>query len=475
MEPPLSLQITTDMTQNALQLQMVAKTNVGKVREHNEDNFIVTSDVEANWVVPAHPYYNPTNGSMMVVADGMGGTNAGEIASKITIDSICAFFRENIAKERPPSERLVTAIQYAHQQILEYASLNPETEGMGTTVVIAHILNDQLYVAWSGDSRCYLLREGKLLQLTKDHSYVQTLLDEGKLTKTQAFYHPQSNVILQSLGDSERPPAPDIVAETIYQDDVVMLCSDGLNAMIEDHTIENILQNHNKELALCIDKLIKAANDAGGNDNITVVVNRVVKGNTSTSNDNGSNNTLPNPRFQTRKKTSTAMWVALGMTFASVGLAVWYYPELQKKWETKPINTPPPSPAKSTDTVVTPNDIPEVPIPISPGNKKPAVSTKNTLGTNQDSNAAIDEHPNDNLTVNGSSNAQANRNRNTNRNPTPAKPIDNGTSNGSSTEDAIKQAAKSTTSTDVRPEGNKTKSLPERKDTSSNPNHNNLP
>ncbi len=472
METPLSLQITTDMTQNALQLQMVAKTNVGKVREHNEDNFIVTSDVEANWVVPAHPYYNPTNGSMMVVADGMGGTNAGEIASKITIDSICAFFRENIAKERPTSERLVTAIQYAHQQILEYASLNPETEGMGTTVVIAHILNDQLYVAWSGDSRCYLLREGKLLQLTKDHSYVQTLLDEGKLTKTQAFYHPQSNVILQSLGDSERPPAPDIVVETLYQDDVVMLCSDGLNSMIEDHTIESILQSPNEELALCIDKLIKAANDAGGNDNITVVVNRVVKGHTSPSNDNGGNNTLPNPRFQTRKKTSTAMWVALGMTFASVGLAVWYYPELQKKWETKPINTPPPSPAKRTDTVVTPNDIPEVPIPISPENKKTAVRGKEPpTSTSKPSPPPTDTEPDDNSTSNGSPALERTKNNekedsnkhknqksddksNDSRRPTP-------------TEAAIIDEATS-------PNTDKSQSLPPKK-SSNKPNPNNLP
>lgn len=471
METQLYLQITTDMTQNVLQLQMVAKTNVGKVREHNEDNFIVTSDVEANWVVPAHAYYNPPNGSIMVVADGMGGTNAGEIASKITIDSICAFFRENIAKERPTSERLVRAIQYAHQQILEYASLNPETEGMGTTVVIAHILNDQLYVAWSGDSRCYLLREGKLLQLTKDHSYVQTLLDEGKLTKNQAFYHPQSNVILQSLGDSERPPAPDIVAETLYQDDVVMLCSDGLNAMIEDHTIENILQNHNKELALCIDKLIKEANDAGGNDNITVVVNRVVKGNTSPSNDNGGNNTLPNPRFPTPKKISTAMWIALGMTFASAGLAVWYYPELQKKWETKPINTPPPSPAKRTDTVVTPTDIPEVPIPIRSENKKPAVSGKETRSKNKGSDTNTDTEPDDNSTSIGSpaleptknndkenstkhKNSKSDEKSNDNRKPTP-------------TEAAIINEVTS-------PNTDKSQSLPPKK-SSNKPNPNNLP
>ncbi len=469
METQLYLQITTDMTQNVLQLQMVAKTNVGKVREHNEDNFIVTSDVEADWVVPAHPYNNPTSGSIMVVADGMGGTNAGEIASKITIDSICTFFRENIAKERPTSERLVRAIQYAHQQILEYASLNPETEGMGTTVVIAHILNDQLYVAWSGDSRCYVLREGKLLQLTKDHSYVQTLLDEGKLTKNQAFYHPQSNVILQSLGDSERPPAPDIVAETLYQDDVVMLCSDGLNAMIEDHTIENILQNHNKELALCIDKLIKAANDAGGNDNITVVVNRVVKGNTSPSNDNGGNNTLPNPRFPAKKKISTAMWIALGMTLASVGLALWSYPELQKKWETKPINTPPPSPTKITDTVVRPNNAPEVTIPtnIRTENGKTAVSGKKKPSTNQDSNPATDKQLDDNSTSNGSpaleptknndkenSTKHKNEKSNDNRKPTP-------------TEAAIINEVTS-------PNTDKSQSLPPKK-SSNKPNPNNLP
>jgi len=308
------------MTQNELKLQMVAKTNVGQVREHNEDNFIVTSDVEAAWVVPAESYDNPTNGSIMVVADGMGGMNAGEIASKITIDSICTFFKEGIARHLTVAERLIAAIQYAHQHILEYAQLNPETEGMGTTVVIAYIINDKIHVAWSGDSRCYLFRGGKLSQLTKDHSYVQTLLDEGKITKEQAFYHPQSNVIIQSLGDSERPPVPDVVVETLYQGDTVLLCSDGLNAMLEDHAIEGFLQNHQEDLTRCTDKLIEAANEAGGNDNITVVVNQVVAGNLYTD-----------PPNQKPRPKSGVVLLTTGVLLALAGAT--FYPWIIEEWE----------------------------------------------------------------------------------------------------------------------------------------------
>lgn len=341
--------------QNTLKLQMVAKTNVGKVREHNEDNFVVSGDLTTTWVVPAHPYYNPSSGSIMVVADGMGGMNAGEIASKITIESISTFFRENNSNRLTPAERLIESIQYAHKQILEYAQVNSDAEGMGTTVVITHIINDKLYVAWSGDSRCYLFRGGKLSQLTKDHSYVQTLLDEGKITKTQAFYHPQSNVIIQSLGDSDRPPVPDIAVETLYKNDIVLLCSDGLNSMLEDLLIEGFLQNHSEDLTLCADKLIEAANNAGGNDNITVVLNQVVEGNYYLNNDDNKNiidnqnDTLPNNKNAPKKRVNTGVWILLGMLVAVGVLLTWYYPDLQKTWEKKQSkNTNNPSPKNDT-------------------------------------------------------------------------------------------------------------------------------
>lgn len=287
------------MSNISLKLEMVARTNVGKIRDHNEDNFIVSQNCFLDWTIPNGLYTNSIYGTTMLVADGMGGLNAGEVASRITVDSVQEYFRginpSKLAQEGI-ADILKTAILHAHQEILNYSKINPDTEGMGTTAVLVQIIEDYANIAWSGDSRCYLYRNRELIQLTKDHSYVQSLLDEGKINKTQAFYHPQSNIITQSLGDENRPPKPDFVQEKLYDGDILLVCSDGLNAMLEDHTIAEIIEESRADLSETANKLIEAANLAGGNDNITIVLNEVKEGTTFTKQD------LDTPTIDPKKK-----------------------------------------------------------------------------------------------------------------------------------------------------------------------------
>lgn len=264
-------------------LYLAAKTNVGRVRELNEDNFITTTNLtDLDWYLPKEPYNNSLTGSIMAIADGMGGANAGEIASKVAIDSVKKYFNFLDAKtfeDKNVTSILKDAILYAHRAILNYSSDKPETEGMGTTLIIGWIINEKLYVGWSGDSRCYLFRSKTgLNQVSKDHSFVQSLIDEEKITKAQAFYHPQANIITQSLGDPERSPVPDTVIINLAKDDLILLCSDGLNGMIMDEQIEQILSEKAENINSCIDMLIDRANEAGGLDNITIVVAKVVEG-----------------------------------------------------------------------------------------------------------------------------------------------------------------------------------------------------
>jgi serine/threonine protein phosphatase PrpC len=175
------------MAMTNLMLEVSAKTNTGMVREANEDNFIVTQDcARPDWIVPREPYMNSTAGTVMVVADGMGGLNAGEVASKIAIDSIKEDFIKlvpNGIEEKNIKQLITNAIINAHKKIVKGGKADPEAEGMGSTIVVAWITNNKVYVGWVGDSRCYISRNGKLWQLSKDHSYVQSLVDKGELNK----------------------------------------------------------------------------------------------------------------------------------------------------------------------------------------------------------------------------------------------------------------------------------------------------
>lgn len=229
-------------------------TNVGKVRSANEDNY-------GDTMTP--------NGHLFVVCDGMGGHVGGAKASSIAVSSIIEYFmREQYGNLIQAIDR---SLSFANEQIFANAMSDPTLKGMGTTAVVLIITGDDCYIGHVGDSRIYLKSDNKLYRITKDHSFVQTLVDSGVISDDEAESHPNKNQILKALGTSS------VVEGTISQKalkvkagDVFLLCSDGLNGMVNDKGLEMMLQGEN--LQLSGDNLIRAALDAGGTDNITATI-----------------------------------------------------------------------------------------------------------------------------------------------------------------------------------------------------------
>ena len=272
-------------------LKLTAKTDVGRVREHNEDNYVVCPDVEKKEWFFSDTIIESEEGTLLVVADGMGGLNAGEVASAIAIETIQQYFnqdnRTKIETHEQVKAALIDCINIAQSNMLNHAKEHPDTTGMGTTIVIAFIKENILHTAWVGDSRCYVLRKNtELYYATKDHSYVQELVDANQLTMEQAFYHPESNIITRSLGDnSNKTPKPDVCAYPLVAGDKILLCSDGLNGMLQDDAILKILHETENINEAAI-KLINTANEAGGHDNITLILSEIISVSNETFPDN---------------------------------------------------------------------------------------------------------------------------------------------------------------------------------------------
>gem|GEM_PF-119135 len=257
-------------------LQVAAYTDQGRERDYQEDNYCIGSKISTEtWDIPSGFFLAGDLGTLLVVADGMGGLNAGEVASEIAIKAVKEYFtpqRLNSGGAHPldPGPILRDTVLYAHGRIVEHARLHTATEGMGTTLVLAWVFNNTVYVGWSGDSRCYLLQHGKpLRQLNEDHSYVQELVNNGAITPEEAFFHPNKHIITQSLGEPSRPPEPGYSYHPLGAGDRILLCSDGLNTMLQDDEIERIFSSG--ELRDSLRELVDAANASGGYDNITVV------------------------------------------------------------------------------------------------------------------------------------------------------------------------------------------------------------
>ncbi|MDQ6606415.1 MAG: Stp1/IreP family PP2C-type Ser/Thr phosphatase [Actinomycetota bacterium] len=206
---------------------------------------------------------------LFVVADGMGGAQAGEVASQIAITA----FEQGLPEAGSPEERLVTRVREANAEIYERSQAEHERAGMGTTLTAAYLDEAHLVIAHVGDSRAYLIRDGKLKQLTQDHSLVGELVRRGKLTEEQAAEHPQRSIITRALG-----PEPSVEVDTwtypARAGDVLLLCSDGLTSMISEERIGQILASATG-LDQAAEALIAGANEAGGRDNITVVLVRL--------------------------------------------------------------------------------------------------------------------------------------------------------------------------------------------------------
>lgn len=247
-----------------MRIRYAAKTDVGMKRTHNEDYFSLLEEDQ-----------------LFLVADGMGGHASGEVASKMATESIQEFFARTKDEEitwpykmdRQLSyveNRLVVGVKLANQRIFEAALKDLRFKGMGTTLVGGQIVGDKLYIAHVGDSRCYRLRGGAIQQMTRDHSLLEDYKDaKPGMSDEEQRKFPHKNVITRALGMRETVQV-DIHVQEIKDGDVYVFCSDGLSGMIEDETIASVLKA-TPDMEQAVSKLVEAANQAGGADNVTVL------------------------------------------------------------------------------------------------------------------------------------------------------------------------------------------------------------
>lgn len=261
-------------------LRIVASTNMGLVRTNNEDNFIVCPDLEkGEWLLSQSDEYHDLGkyGALLVVADGMGGANAGEVASEIAVETIKTLcspeeLEKLVFDDNSIPTFLEDAIQKANANILTRSEQDSATSGMGTTIVMSWIYKNVAYITWCGDSRCYVYNSNLGLQrLSKDHSYVQELVDKGELDAEAAFDHPYSNVITKCLDGGKKHAVPESRKYELKDGDILLLCTDGLSGLCRDEEIIKIL-SENEDLQTCKNTLINAALSNGGHDNVTVAM-----------------------------------------------------------------------------------------------------------------------------------------------------------------------------------------------------------
>ena len=239
-------------------MRIQGKSDIGKAREMNQDSFYVSEDNDEI--------------KLFILADGMGGYKGGEIASKLAVISAKNFITNNFSKIEKEKEEILKlishAIEYANFIVYEKSMESPEISDMGTTLDICLIYNNKIFIGHIGDSRIYRIRKNVIRKLTNDHSYVAQLVKEGKITKEEAYNHPRKNMLLKAVGCNSLVE-PDVMYKGFLKDDILLMCSDGLTNMLRDEEIYQILlENPEKP----VEALIKNANNAGGNDNITAIV-----------------------------------------------------------------------------------------------------------------------------------------------------------------------------------------------------------
>lgn len=237
---------STPRTRKGALTSFGSRTDIGCLRDHNEDSLVVTPPLFA-------------------VADGMGGHAAGEVASEIAVRVL-----SELAPEHPDGEALGRAIEEANRAVIQAAREGRGRQGMGTTMTAAMLEGERLVIAQVGDSRAYLLHQGKLQQLTRDHSLMADMIEAGQLTPEEARTHPQRSVITRALG-SDAHLHPDIYEINVETGDRLLICSDGLSGMIFDDQIENTLRRV-QDPQRCASQLANEAIAAGGHDNVTVIV-----------------------------------------------------------------------------------------------------------------------------------------------------------------------------------------------------------
>jgi protein phosphatase len=239
-----------------LHIECGLKSDQGKIRTSNEDQHL--ADLQIN---------------LFLVADGMGGHAAGEVASQITASTIhdCLLKSER----SDPQSVLRKAVQYANTKVYDSQHRHSEYRGMGSTLTALMFNENRYYIAQVGDSRAYLLRKGELTQLTRDHSLVWDLYENHLISKENLSRHPRKNIITRSIGTYPEIE-PDILSDQSFENDTFMICSDGLTDVLSDSQIQQFLSRYDKNPQEVCEMLVEAANEKGGPDNITVVVVRLI-------------------------------------------------------------------------------------------------------------------------------------------------------------------------------------------------------
>ena len=261
----------------SLRLDFAARTDVGRERHHNEDSLFVARSGHPGTTHPcAEPIDVAAPGWVALgVCDGMGGAAAGEVASRSAVEIIGSALADGgeIATPSELGHRLVESLQIAAGRIHAEATRHGGLAGMGTTATVCALAGDALFVAQVGDSRAYVLRGGRLTQITRDQTLATLMMEQGQLTKEELPTFAFNNVILQALGTTPRVDV-DLVRVTVRRGDVLLICSDGLSGPVDDETIRRTLEEHATPIEAA-EALIALANAAGGPDNVTAIVARI--------------------------------------------------------------------------------------------------------------------------------------------------------------------------------------------------------
>jgi serine/threonine protein phosphatase PrpC len=259
---------------SGIRVRLFGRTDVGQIREHNEDNFLIADLTRRSRSLMESDREQRVaeRGTVLGVCDGMGGAAAGEVASQLAVDIIY----EKLSAGDPPANhdelarRLVVAVEEAGGRIFGEARADRTRRGMGTTATIAALLDTRLFVAQVGDSRAYVLRGDKFVQVSRDQSLVNQLIEAGQLTEEEAETFEHNNIILQALGTAETVQV-DLTYVDLRKGDTLLVCSDGLSGMVRADEMREVLLNFREPFDAC-KELVDRANRAGGHDNITVIV-----------------------------------------------------------------------------------------------------------------------------------------------------------------------------------------------------------
>lgn len=236
---------------------IAALSDRGKMRSHNEDYYFI-------------PDGERLCDNVLLVADGMGGHNAGDVASYIAVNAMVDYIKQHKTDGVHLADLMANAMQYANRRLVELSEQYEQYKGMGTTMTAAWITDERIYITHIGDSRAYLINESGIRQLTEDHSLVQEMINHGTITKDQAVNHPQRNVITRALGNEDGIEI-DRIEIPYNAGDILLLCTDGLTCQLKDQEIWEICTADN-ELSYKADAMVRLANDRGGLDNITVIL-----------------------------------------------------------------------------------------------------------------------------------------------------------------------------------------------------------